>query len=113
MDNCVKIIHNRFIPFKKYEAINLFGILFCRKGATITADVIQHERIHTKQMLELFVVGFYVWYVVEWLIRLPMNGRAYSNISMEREAYDHMYDPNYLLKRKPYAWVKYLRRSKK
>ena len=79
-------------------------------GATITTDVIQHERIHTRQMLEMLVVGFYIWYVVEWLIRIPMKGRAYSNISMEREAYDNMHDPNYLLKRKPYAWTKYLTR---
>ncbi len=108
----MKIIHNRIIPFKKYDAINLFGILFCRKGVTVTADLILHERIHTRQMWELLVVGFYLWYIAEWLIRLPMKGRAYSNISMEREAYDNMDDPNYLLHRKPYAWVRYLRNSK-
>ncbi len=104
----MKIIHNPFLPFKKYDAINLFGILFCRKGTTITTDIIQHERIHTRQMWELLVVGFYLWYIIEWLIRLPMKGRAYLNISMEREAYENMYDPNYLIKRKPYAWTKYL-----
>lgn len=107
----MKIIHNRFIPFKDYDAINLFGILFCRKGTTITTEVIQHERIHTKQMLELFVVGFYLWYVAEWLVRLPMKGRAYSNISMEREAYENMHDPNYLIHRRPYAWIKYLKKE--
>jgi len=64
-------------------------------------------------MWELLVVGFYLWYLVEWMIRLPMKGRAYSNISMEREAYDHMDDPNYLLTRKPYAWIKYLRKQDK
>lgn len=103
------IIHNRLIPFKKYEAINLFGILFCRKHARITPEVILHERIHTRQMWELLIVGFYLWYVVEWLVRLPMKGRAYSNISMEREAYANMHDANYLRHRKPYAWMRYLR----
>lgn len=107
------IIHNRIIPFRKYEAINVLGILFCRKGVSITTDLIQHERIHTRQMWEMMIVGFYLWYTVEWLVRLPMKGRAYSNLSMEREAYDNMHDPNYLLKRKPYAWIKYLRKANK
>ena len=47
----MKIIHNRLIPFRKYDAINICGLLFCRKGVTITTDLIQHERIHTAQML--------------------------------------------------------------
>ena len=105
------IIHNRLIPFKKYDAINLFGLLFCRKGTTITSDLIQHERIHTRQMIEMGFIFFYLFYVIEWLIRIPMQGRAYLNISFEREAYQHMDDPNYLIHRKPYAWVKYLHRK--
>jgi len=107
----MKIIHNPFIPFKKYDAINIFGILFCRKGTTITTDLIQHERIHTAQMFEMLIVFFYIWYIIEWIIRLPMHGRAYSNISLEREAYLHMDDPNYLLHRKRFAWIKYLKRK--
>ena len=106
--NIVKIIHNRLLPFRRFDAINICGLLFCRKGVSITADLIQHERIHTAQMLEMLVVGFYLWYITEWLIRLPMRGRAYSNISFEREAYEHMHDPNYLLTRRPFAWWKYL-----
>ena len=106
--NSVKIIHNRLLPFRRFDAINICGLLFCRKGVTITTDLIQHERIHTAQMLEMFVVGFYLWYIAEWLIRLPMRGRAYSNISFEREAYEHMHDPNYLLTRRRFAWWKYL-----
>uniref|UniRef100_A0AB33IWN6 DUF4157 domain-containing protein n=2 Tax=unclassified Prevotella TaxID=2638335 RepID=A0AB33IWN6_9BACT len=107
----MRIIHNRFIPFKQYDAINLFGLLFCRKGAGITLELIQHERIHTAQMLEMGFIGFYLWYVIEWFIRLFMHGRAYTHISMEREAYAHMHDPNYLLHRKHYAWWKYLRQK--
>lgn len=107
------IVHNRLIPFKNYDAINILGMLFCRKGTTITADLIQHERIHTRQMIELGFVFFYLFYVIEWLIRLPMRGRAYLNISFEREAYRHMDDPNYLLNRRPYAWTRYLKNPSK
>ena len=108
----MKIIHNRFLPPKRFTAINLFGILFCRKDTSLTTDIIQHERIHTAQMMEMLVVGFYLWYLVEWLVRIPMKSRSYSNLSFEREAYSHMHDPNYLKHRRPYAWVKYLRSEK-
>lgn len=102
------IIHNHLIPFKGYDAINLFGILFCHKKTTLTADLIQHERIHTAQMVEMGIVFFYLFYILEWIIRIPLKGRAYTNISFEREAYAHMHDKNYLLKRKHYAWFKHL-----
>jgi len=105
----MKIIHNRLLPPKKYDAINLFGLLLCRKGVSVTTDLIQHERIHTAQMREMFFIGFYLWYVVEWTVRLFRKGRAYSHIGFEREAYAHMHDPNYLMHRRPYAWWKYMK----
>ncbi|MFC2766933.1 MAG: hypothetical protein ACFN27_06260 [Prevotella sp.] len=107
----MKIIHNPLLPPRRYDAINLLGLLLCRKGTTITADLLQHERIHTAQMVEMAFVGFYLWYLLEWLVRLPMKGRAYANISLEREAYVHMGDPNYLTRRRHYAWWKYLKRN--
>lgn len=106
----MKIIHNRLLPPRRYDAINILGIVFCRRGTTPGAALIRHERIHTRQMWEMLVVGFYVWYLAEWLVRLCMPGRAYSQLAMEREAYQHMHDPDYLRHRKPYAWVKYLRK---
>lgn len=109
----MRIVHNKFLPFKGYEAVNLFGILFCRKGTAITADVVRHERIHTAQMREMLFVFFYLWYFVEWLVRIPMKGRAYTSISFEREAYRHMYDEHYLKHRKPFAWWKYLKRKRR
>ncbi|SFG43701.1 hypothetical protein [Prevotella sp. KH2C16] len=108
----MKIIHNSLLPPRRYDAINILGLLLCRKGTTVTADLIQHERIHTAQMVEMGFAGFYLWYLLEWLIRLPMRGRAYANISLEREAYEHMNDPNYLLRRRHYAWRKYLKRHR-
>ena len=102
------IIRNKYIPFKGFSAINILGILFVRPKTRVTPRLLNHERIHTAQMLEMLVVGFYLWYIAEWLIRLPMRGRAYSNISFEREAYEHMHDPNYLLTRRRFAWWKYL-----
>ncbi|MBP5772169.1 MAG: hypothetical protein J6W75_12630 [Bacteroidaceae bacterium] len=105
------MIINRFIPFAGFTAINLFGIIFVRKGKQFTPTDLCHERIHTRQMLELLFLPFYLFYFIEWSLRLLKvhNGlRAYQEISFEREAYAHQSDPEYINKRQPYAWLRYL-----
>ena len=104
----MKIIYNNIIPFKGYAAINLFGSIFARRGAVISEKTLNHERIHTAQMKEMLYIPFYVWYVIEWLIRLFGKGNPYRNISFEREAFDNDDDLTYLATRKRFAWLKYL-----
>lgn len=102
------IIRNNIIPFRGFAAINLFGVLFVRKDAVISEKTINHEKIHTAQMKEMLYVFFYLWYVIEWLIRLFGKGNAYRNISFEQEAYSNDDDMKYLETRKHYAWFKYI-----
>ena len=104
----MRIIRNRMLPPRRYDAINILGLLFCRPTTQITAELVRHEQIHTRQMIEMLFVGFYLWYLVEWLVRLPLPGNAYRMLSLEREAYDHMDEPDYLRQRRPYAWTAYL-----
>lgn len=110
----MKIIYNDIIPFPGFNAINLFGVLFARKEANIGSQTINHERIHTAQMRELLFVLFYVFYVIEYLIRIPMYDfdivQAYRNISFEREAYANDEDFEYLNRRKLFAFIRYLKR---
>lgn len=108
------IIRNSILPPKSFGAINLFGILFVRKEFYLNEYDLIHETIHTKQMLEMLVIFFYLWYVIEWLIRLVKIAinkgdiyNAYWNLSFEEEARDNQYDRNYLKNRKPYSWIKY------
>lgn len=89
----MKIIINNIIPFKGFKCINLFGILFCRKQ--LDKIDINHEAIHTKQMQEMLYIPFYIWYIIEYLIKL-FKGNAYRNLSFEREAYNNYYNLNYL-----------------
>lgn len=102
------IIRNRYIPFKGFNAINLFGVILVKPHVQPSDRLLNHERIHTRQMLEMLIVGFYLWYFVEWLLRLPRKGNAYRRISFEREAYAHENDSQYLQCRKPFAWFHYL-----
>lgn len=111
-DNVMFILRNNLIPFKGFTAINLFGVLVCRRRTRITERTVRHERIHTAQMRETAFVFFYVWYLIEWLIRLCFKGNAYRKIAFEREAYAHDDEPDYLDHRPHYAWAAYLRQRK-
>lgn len=107
----MKIVYNRFIPFGSYMAINLFGILFTKRK-NLPTHVINHEKIHSAQMREMWYIPFYIWYVIEYLIvRLfhRKQGDAYMDISFEEEAFEHQFDEHYLEKRKKFAWRKYVR----
>lgn len=102
----MKIIENCLIPFKGFKAINLFGILFTRDKSKLTDVDINHEEIHTAQIKEMLYIVYYIWYIIEWLIKLFKYNNAYRNISFEREAYTNEKDFNYLSNRKHYAWFK-------
>ncbi|SHF48810.1 hypothetical protein [Dysgonomonas macrotermitis] len=108
----MKIIYNNILPIKGYIAINLFGIIFARKEYKQISDtILNHEQIHTKQMQELLYLFFYLWYGIEWIVRLIQyrNAKAaYYNISFEREAYSNQVDLGYLGVRKRFEFIKYL-----
>ena len=121
----MRIIRNKYIPFSGYKCINLFGIFFVKNKAKIDDVTINHESIHSRQFVELMALSavvliiiqwwliffapfaFYVWYAIEWLVRLP-KGNAYRSISFEREAYTNENDMEYLSNRKHFAFMKYL-----
>ena len=109
----MKVIYNNIIPFRGFTAINLFGFIFARKEyEPLAKRTLNHEAIHTEQMKEMLYVFFYLWYVIEWLVRLVQyrNARmAYRNISFEREAYMNQGNMGYLQGRGRYAWWKYLK----
>jgi hypothetical protein len=106
----MKIIYNKLIPFKGFRAINLLGIVFARKEyRPLSAVTIQHEMIHTEQMIELGYIFFYFLYIMEWIIKMLRYGsQSYRNISFEREAYTWQNEHSYLQNRKRYIFLKYL-----
>ncbi|WP_138477386.1 hypothetical protein [Dyadobacter bucti] len=78
--------------------------------------LINHERIHLRQQIEMGLVVFYVWYFVEYLIRLVQYKKhylAYLHISFEREAFRNQDDFDYLKNRKFWAFLKYVQRGGK
>lgn len=103
----MKVVVNGVIPFKGFKCVNLFGVLFVRKGSLMNESDFNHEAIHTEQMRELWYIPFYVLYLMEWVMGLFRKGNAYRNISFEREAYDNEYDLYYVKYRRRFSWIKY------
>ena len=110
----MKIIKNSIFPLPGYLAINMFGVLFVRRELWDRLfedewdEAVRHEQIHTAQMKELWYVGFYIIYILEWIYRLIFHTKtAYIGLSFEREAYAHQNDEGYLERRKHFAqWRK-------
>ena len=104
----MKVIYNKWIPFKGFKCINLFGLLFVRKGCFMSEKDFNHEAIHTAHMKEMLYVFFYIWYFAEWIIRLFGKGNAYRNLGFEKEAYSNDDNLTYLDTRPRFAWWKYI-----
>jgi len=100
----------RFLTNNSTIAITLapFGIYVQDKYLTDKITV-NHEIIHWKQQMEMLILPFYLWYAIEWLIKLYIYGNeAYYCISFERESYTNQDNLKYLGIRKHYSWIKYI-----
>ena len=94
--------------FFPVSAITLWPFAFIRKGHD-SAELVNHEAIHIRQFNETLVLGFFLIYVIDWLIgliRYRSLFKAYMGIRMEREAYYYQDDPDYLNRRPRWAWLK-------
>ena len=109
----MRVIKSSLIPFKGFMAINIFGIIVARKDCLpLSNRTLNHEAIHSKQINELFYIGFYIWYIVEWLMKLLYirNLReAYEAISFEKEAFANQANERYLDCRKAFSFFKYIK----
>ena len=98
------------VPSLWVGGLTLFPWVFF-KNANPTARLINHERIHLRQQVELGLLLFYVWYGLEFLVRWVQyrhRYQAYLNISFEREAYSNDQNLAYLKTRKAWRFWKYL-----
>ena len=79
----MKIIENNILPPRGYKAITLGPLIFVRKGTVLSDRDVKTD-------------GRSYW------------DRVYYSLSMEREAYAHQDDLNYIKSRKHFAWIGYI-----
>lgn len=98
--------------FAFVSAITIGPVVLLKDRSLLTnPSFVNHERIHFRQQLELLFLPFFLWYVLEFLLRLIYCHNlhtAYRHICFEREAYAHQDDPHYLENRKPFSFLSYL-----
>ena len=124
------IKYNKWIPFKRFFAMCLFGIIYIRdfnKDRKVHKSTLNHDGIHLCQIEDFIpnkngkkwktLLGgciFYILYFIEWLIKLVISGlslgkvKAYHSVSFEQEAYNNQYYYTYQKNRKRFAWFKYV-----
>jgi hypothetical protein len=102
----------RLITLNWPTAITLapFGIYLKDYYYEDKLDIINHEKIHWCQQIEMLIIPFYLWYFIEWVIKLFIYGKlAYMNLSFEREAFYYEWCADeYLEVREKFEWIKYL-----
>lgn len=111
----MKVIYNNLIPFKGYKAINIFGLVFVRKGAKFT-EVEKNTHNISAICFECICswLFFYLWYGIEYLIILCFakwnkQNERYHDVSFEEEAHNNDSNLDYISTRKHYAWFKYIK----
>ena len=106
------LIVTKYLIPKGYRGFAVFPFVFVKYSLDIDNPVfINHERIHLRQQLELLIIPFFIFYFLEFLLRLIQYRNmdlAYRNISFEREAYAKEKDLDYLKQRSFWKFLNYI-----
>ena len=84
------------------RGLAFWPFIFIASDTIIDDELINHERIHLRQQIEMLIIPFYIWYLIE------LYTKGYMNISFEKEAYGNDHDLTYLKKRRIFSFRKYL-----
>ena len=106
------LIVSKYLIPKGYRGLTLFPFVIIRNFLDKENKVLlNHEKIHIRQQLELLILPFFVLYFLEYLIRLVQfknKNKAYRNISFEREAYVNERNLDYLKTRPFWKFRNYI-----
>src|SRR5690606_10233183 len=98
--NKMFVLVSKYLIPKGFGGIAIFPFVILRTRQHAHDQVyLNHEKIHIRQQVELLVLPFFLWYSIEYLIRLIRyrdKAVAYRNISFEREAYANEKNRDYL-----------------
>ncbi len=101
----------KYLTPKGFRGLTLYPFVFLKdKSDKENAVLLNHERIHIRQQIELLILPFYVWYSLEYLVRLIQykdRNLAYRNISFEREAYQNEKNLYYVKQRSFWCFINY------
>ncbi|SHG12321.1 hypothetical protein SAMN05444372_102338 [Flavobacterium micromati] len=107
------LIVTKYLIPKGYRGLTIFPFVLIKyRSDQYDSVLMNHEKIHLRQQLELLFLPFFIWYLLEYFFRLCQyknHNLAYRNISFEREAYANESDLNYIEKRLFWQFFTYLK----
>jgi hypothetical protein len=108
----MSLIVSKYLIPKGFRGLTVFPFVLLRtRTAANDLVLMNHERIHLRQQLELFVLPFFVIYGLDYvvkLIRYRDRNVAYRNVVFEREAYENENDLDYLKSRSFWRFWRYI-----
>ena len=83
-------------------AMAFFPFVIINSQVEATPVLINHEKIHLRQQIELLLLPFYIWYLIAFY------RKGYWSVSFEKEAYANENNLTYLKKRRWFSFIKYV-----
>ena len=108
-------IYTRRKIFNYYTGFSFFIFIWISRLTQDEVKLVRHEKIHFLQQVEMLFIFHWLFYGSFYLVsRWKGQGHhmAYRHNPFELEAYDNEPDVSYLQTRKPFAWLKYVRKWK-
>lgn len=106
------ILISKYLLPKGYNGLAVYPfVVLKRRALKLDKVVVNHEKIHLRQQIELLILPFYIWYLIEFFIRLIKYKNwhlAYHNISFEKEAYSNESKPDYIASRRFWQFLNYM-----
>jgi hypothetical protein len=106
------VVVTKYLIPNGFAGMALFPFIFLKEKKHMhNASMILHEKIHLRQQAELLILPFFIWYGLEFLVRLLQHKNknlAYRNISFEREAYANESTTGFLEQRSFWNFIKYM-----
>ena len=107
----ILLVTKYLIP-RGYSGFTVFPFVFIKDAKDkMDSILLNHEKIHLRQQIETGFLLFFIWYFLEFLIRLLIyrnRSKAYLNIGFEKEAYANEKDLNYLKKRSFWRFLEWV-----
>lgn len=98
----LRLIERTFRMDMKIGGLAILPLIFVPdQRSKDNAVLINHERIHLRQQLELLFFGFVIWYFI------ALYRKSYMGISFEKEAYQNQYNLSYPKNRSLFGFLKY------
>lgn len=111
LTNQIEVVKMKYFPFPGYSAMSWCGKVIIKRD-TVSDKIINHERIHLEQALQIAKqentntwLTYYWQYLKYWVKGNPFSESSYYTIPFEMEAYGNEHDFDYKITKD--SWKKY------